>query len=137
VVVDRNAAALVERQIQPAKARMWCDPRGPDQGAGWERLPAGEAGAVGGHLLERRLEANVDAAAAQLAQRIIGEADVDLGKDAAGRLYQHPAHAVQTRTGIALHRVGGEVLELGKRLQPAISTADEDVGEQLVAARRI
>ena len=44
---------------------------------------------------------------------------------------------MQPGTRIALHRVGGEVLELGERLEAGVTAADEDVGEQLVAAGRI
>jgi hypothetical protein len=41
---------------------------------------------------------------------------------------------VQAGAGVALHRVGGEVLQLGQRLQTGVAATDEDVGEQLVAA---
>ena len=34
---------------------------------------------------------------------------------------------------IAVHRVGGEVLELGERLEAGVAAADEDVGQQLLA----
>ena len=58
------------------------------------------------------------------------------GRSPAGRgprLDQHPAHPVQAGAGVAVHRVGGEVLELGQRLEPGVAAADEDVGEQLLA----
>ena len=137
MLVDRDAAALVERQAQPPQARVRRDPGGPDHGAGRQRLAAREPGAVGRDLLQRRLEADVDAAAAQLAQRVLGEAGVDLRQHPAGRLDQYPAHPVQAGARVALHRVGGEVLQLGERLEAGVAAADEDVGEQLVAARRI
>ena len=89
------------------------------------------------HLLQRRAEADVDAAAAQLAQRVVGELGVDLGQDAVGRLDQDPAHPVQAGARVALDRVGGEVLQLGERLEAGVAAADEDVGEQLVAAGRV
>src|SRR5881394_556682 len=113
------------------------DASGPNNGTGWQSLTAGEAGTVGGHFLQRRLEANVDAASTQLTQRVISETDVDLGQDPPGRLNQHPAHPVETGAWIALHRVGGKVLKLGECLKARVSTTDEDVGEQLVAAGRI
>ena len=60
--------------------------------------------------------------------------EVDLGQDPVGGLDQDPAHPVQARARVALDRVGGEVLELGQRLEAGVAAADEDVGEQLVAA---
>ncbi len=99
--------------------------------------PLGEPSAVGGDLLQRRAEADVDAAAAQLAQRVVGEPCVDLRQDPIGRLDQNPAHPVQAGARVALDRVGGEVLQLGERLQAGVAAPDEDVGEQLVAARRV
>ena len=72
---------------------------------------------VGCHLLQRGAEPDVDPAAAQLAQRVLGQPGIGLGQHPVGRLDQHPAHPVQARPRIALHRVGGEVLQLGQRLQ--------------------
>ena len=40
---------------------------------------------------------------------------------------------MQPRPRVALDRVGGEVLQLGKRLEAGVAAADEDVGEQLLA----
>jgi hypothetical protein len=44
---------------------------------------------------------------------------------------------VQARPRVAVHRVGGEVLQLGQRLQARVATADEDVGEEFFALVRI
>ena len=44
---------------------------------------------------------------------------------------------MQPRARVAVHRVGGEVLELGERLEARVAAADEDVGEQLLAPRRV
>ena len=44
---------------------------------------------------------------------------------------------MQAGARVALHRVGGEVLQLGQRLEAGVAAADEDVGEQLVAAGRV
>ena len=110
------------------------DSGGPDDGPGRQRLAGREPGRVGADLLERRAEADVDAAAAQLAQRVVGELGVDLRQDPVGGLDQDPAHPVQARPRVALDRVGGEVLELGQGLEAGVAAADEDVGEQLVAA---
>ena len=110
------------------------DAGGPDHGPGRQRLAGREPGRVGADLLERRAEADVDAAAAQLAQRVLGELGVDLRQDPVGGLDQDPAHPVQAGPRVALDRVGGEVLELGERLEAGVAAADEDVGEQLVAA---
>jgi hypothetical protein len=44
---------------------------------------------------------------------------------------------VKARPRIAFHRVGGEVLKLGERLQPRIAATDEDVREELLPPRRI
>ena len=38
---------------------------------------------------------------------------------------------MQARPRVALDRVGGEVLELGQRLEAGVAAADEDVGEEL------
>ena len=62
---------------------------------------------------------------------------VDLGQHPVGGLDQHPAHPVQAGPRVALDRVGGEVLQLGQRLEAGVAAADEDVGEQLVAAGRV
>ena len=113
------------------------DAGGPDDGAGRQRLAGREPGAVGRDLLQRRPEPDVDAAAAQLPQRVLGELGVDLGQHPVGRLDQDPAHPVQAGARVALHRVGGEVLQLGERLEAGVAAADEDVGEQLVAPRRV
>ena len=40
---------------------------------------------------------------------------------------------MQAGARVALHRVGGEVLQLGQRLEAGVAAADEDVGEQLFA----
>ena len=40
---------------------------------------------------------------------------------------------MQPGARIAADRVGGEVLELGERLEPRVSAADEDVGQELLA----
>ena len=44
---------------------------------------------------------------------------------------------MQAGARIAVDRVGGEVLQLGERLEPRVAAADEDVGQQLLAARRV
>ena len=44
---------------------------------------------------------------------------------------------MQPGARIAVHRVGGEVLELGQRLEAGVAAADEDVGEQLLAPGRV
>ena len=134
VIVDRDPAALVERQLELAQDRLRGDAGGPDHGPGRQRLAAGEAGEVGPDLLQGRLQADVDAAPAQLAQRVLGQLQVDLRQHPVRRLDQHPAHPVQARPRVAVHRVGGEVLQLGQRLEAGVAAADEDVGEQLVAA---
>ena len=137
VLVDRDPAALVERHAEVLEDRLRRDAGGPDDGPGRQRLAAGEPGAIRADLLQRGLEADVDAAAAQLAQRVVGELGVDLRQHPVGRLDQDPAHPVQAGARVALHRVGGEVLELGQRLEAGVAAADEDVGEQLVAAGRV
>ena len=88
-------------------------------------------------LLQRRLHADVDAAAAQLPQRVFAELAVDLRQHPVGRLDQDPAHPVQAGARVAVHRVGGEVLQLGQRLEAGVAAADEDVGEQFFAPRRV
>ena len=117
-------------------ARMRHDAGGPDDGARRSVSPVEIRARVGGHLLERRAEPDVDAAAAQLAQRVLGELEIDLGQHAVGRLGEHPAHPVQARARIELHRLGGEVLELGERLEAGVAAADEQEGEQLLAQAR-
>ena len=67
--------------------------------------------------------------------RVVGEVLRHLGKHSIHRLDQDPAHPVQPRARITLHRVGGEVLQLGERLEARIAAADEDVGQKLLAAR--
>ena len=59
------------------------------------------------------------------------------GRTRCGRLDEDPAHPVQTGPRVALDRVGGEVLKLGERLEPGVAAADEDVGEQRLASRRV
>ena len=86
---------------------------------------------VGLERLEAGAEADLDAAAAKLADGVVGELRVDLGKHAIGGLDQDPAHPVKPGARVALHRVGREVLELGERLEARVAAADEDVGEQL------
>jgi hypothetical protein len=44
---------------------------------------------------------------------------------------------VQAGARVTVHRVGGEVLELGQRLEAGVAAADEDVGEQLFAPARV
>ena len=44
---------------------------------------------------------------------------------------------MQARPWVAVHRVGGEVLELGQGLETGVAAADEDVGEHLLPARRV
>ena len=83
------------------------------------------------------LQPDVDAAAAQLAQRVVGELLVDLRQHPVRRLDQDPAHPVQAGARVAVHRVGGEVLQLGQRLEAGVAAADEDEGEQFFAPRRV
>jgi hypothetical protein len=85
-------------------------------------------------LLQRGAKTDVDAAPTQFAQRVLGETEVDLGQHAVGRLDQHPAHPMEPRPRVPLHRLGGKVLKLGQRLEPCVAATDEDIGEQLVAA---
>jgi hypothetical protein len=113
------------------------DAGSPDDGPGRDRLPGGQSGAVRLHRVQGGSQTHLDAAAAQLGDRVVREAGVDLGKDPVTGLDQDPAHAVQARAGVAVHRVGGEVLQLGKGLQPRVATADEDVGQQPLAMRGI
>jgi hypothetical protein len=44
---------------------------------------------------------------------------------------------VQAGPRVALDRVGGEVLQLGERLEAGVAATDEDVGEQLFAAAHV
>jgi hypothetical protein len=44
---------------------------------------------------------------------------------------------VQARPRIEVHRVRGEVLQLGERLEAGVAAADEDVGEHLLAPGRV
>ena len=97
------------------------------------RSPVDSTREVRPGLVQARAEADVDAAPAQLVDRVVGERLVDLRQDAVQRLDQDPAHAVEPRARIAVDRVGGEVLELGERLQPRVAAADEHVGQELVA----
>ena len=92
---------------------------------------------VGGQLLERRAEPDVDAAAAQLPDGVLGQRQVDLRQHAVHRLDQHPAHPVQARGGVLLDRVRGEVLHLGQRLEAGVAAADHHEGQQLVALARV
>src|SRR5262249_11324183 len=71
VVVDRRAPTLVERHAEAAQAGVRRDAGGPDRGAGRQRLAGRETGVGGADLLQGRAEADVDAAAAQLAQRVV------------------------------------------------------------------
>ena len=99
--------------------------------------PVESVALLGLDRLERRPQPDLDAAAAQLAHRVVGEGQVDLGQHPVAGLDQDPAHPVQPRARVAVHRVGGEVLELGERLETGVAAADEDVGEQLLAPRRV
>src|SRR5919198_772511 len=59
------------------------------------------------------------------------------GTESVRRLGCGATPAVQTTVRVGLHRVGGEVLQLGQRLQPGVAPADEHVGEQPLAAGRV
>ena len=133
MLVDLDPAALVERHREVGEARVGLHPGGPDHGPGRHALAGGEPNRVGADLLELGPEADLDPAAAQLGDRVVGELPVDLGQHPVHRLDQDPAHPVEARTRIAVHRVGREVLELGERLEARVAAADEDVGEELLA----
>ena len=92
---------------------------------------------VGGRLLEPRPEPDVDAASAQLLHGVVGEVPRNLWQDPLRRLDQDPAHALQAGARVAVHRVDGEVLKLGQRLEARVAASDEDVGEELLAAHRV
>ena len=84
-------------------------------------------------LLQPGAEPDVDPPAAQLAQGVVGQLEVDLGQNPVGGLDQDPAHPVEASARVGVHGVGGKVLKLGERLEPGVAAADEDVRQQLVA----
>ncbi len=57
------------------------------------RSPVESCTSFGGDALDLRAEADLDAAPAQLADRVVGELAGDLRQDAVGRLDEHEAHA--------------------------------------------
>src|SRR5260221_3592854 len=111
VLIDGNATPLVERQRELPQAGVGRNPRGPNYGAGRQRLATREPSTVGCDLVQSRLEADVDAAPAQLAQGVVGEPGVDLGQHPPGGLDQDPAHAVPAGARGAPPSPGAGVLE--------------------------
>ena len=142
----RPASARRPRPARPRRAAARASParrvglhaRGPDEGPRGHPLAGREQRRGRGRLLEPGAEADVDPAAAELAQRRSRRGRLrHLRQHPVHRLDQDPAHAVQAGPRVAVHRVGGEVLKLGERLEARVAAADEDVGEQLLAARRV
>ena len=113
------------------------DPGGPDDRGRRDPLAGRERREVRSGLVEPRPEPHVDAAAAELLDRVLGQGEVDLGEHPVRGLDQDPAHAVQAGARVTLDRIGGEVLKLGERLQPRVAAAHEDVGEERLAAGRV
>ena len=109
--------------------------RRPDDRPGGDPLAGGERHGVGLDRLEAGAEADVDPATAELPRRVLGEPQIDLRQHPVGRLDQDPAHSLQPRPRVGVHRVDGEVLELGERLEAGVAAADEDVGEELLGGR--
>ncbi len=136
-LVDRDASVVADRNAELAQAWVGGDAGCPDDGAGRDRLARGEQDAAIVNGLQPGAQPHVDAAAADLAQRPLGEVGVSLGQDPVLGLDDHPVHALQPRPWIALDRVDREVLELGECFEARVAGADEDEGQQFAAAYRV
>ena len=80
-------------------------------------------------LGDRRPGSDLDAPGRELAGCELGQTLGHLGHDPIASLDQHPTHPLQSRPGIAVDDVGGEILQLGQPLDPRITGADEHVGQ--------
>ena len=76
------------------------------------------------------VQPHVDAAPPQRAQRPLAEPLIQLGQDPAGRLDQHPAQFGRVQRRVEPHRLVGEPLQLGQRLDPGEPAADDDEPER-------
>lgn len=68
------------------------------------------------------LQPHVDAAPPQRAQRPLAEPLIQLGQDPAGRLHQHPAQLGWVQRRVEPHRLVGERLQFGQRLDQQAQT---------------
>ena len=120
------------------QARVRRDAGGPDDRRRRDPLAGRERREVSAGLVEPGPEPDVDAAAAQLVDRRTRPAG---GRPRAGRGPSPRRGSSACRGGlrarVALDRVGGEVLQLGERLEARVAAADEDVGQKLLAPRRV
>ncbi len=109
--------------------------RGPHERARAERLRVGALGLdeLVDARREPRLEHDVDATAAQVAERVRGQAGAQVREDRGTRLDEHPTQVDRTQAWVHAQRVAGERLELGERLYPRVAATDEREREELAA----
>ena len=79
--------------------------------------------------LERRLDVNLEAAARELAGRVLAEPGRNLGENLGRRVDEHPALRGSFQLGVVAERVANQVGELSERLDARVARADEDEAE--------
>src|SRR5438094_447080 len=83
-----------------------------EERVGPDAVTAGEEDVVRPRFLERRADADVDAAAGELARRIVAEPPRDLRQDLRRRVHEHPVLPRLTERRVVAERVSDEVGEL-------------------------
>ncbi len=128
-----EAAVFVLGEVGGGQDGVRFDSGGPHDGAG------GEAGAVaedGDAVLagfEPGLQAYVDVASAQFADRVDAHLGADLGEDPVTCFDEHPFHVLGLDVVVVPRRVAGHVLQLAEGFDAREAAADEDEGEGGVA----
>ena len=75
-------------------------------------------------------EADVDAAAAEVAEGPLRQLGPDLGRDAVEGLDEHEPELVAGQGRVLVDRGLGGVVQLGHRLDARVAAADEDDGQE-------
>ena len=88
--LDLDPAALVEREAEALVHRIRAHPSGPHHSAREDVIAVREHCSVGLDRVERRVDADVDAAAGELARSVPAQAPRNLREDRRRRIDEHP-----------------------------------------------
>ena len=90
-LVDDDATALVEREVEPGEERARANAGGPHERACRNVRAVRKNRLLAVVRLERRPDVDLDPASPQAARCVLAEAPRDLGEDLRRRVDEHPA----------------------------------------------
>ena len=137
-LVDHDAPALVERQLERREIRARSHSGRPDEGASRDPRAVREDSLVLVERRERGRHADLDPAALELPMRVLAELARNVREDRRCCVHEHPAlpDVPQGRVR-APDRVVREVVELRERLDAGVACADEHEAEIALGLGRV